>query len=514
MALAFHTIWLGSTPPLRALENQIHLLALFEAQLPLWPHLAAEQRPCIPLLWLDRQAWQQLSRAAPLPLTPCSADQVPQAWLACTDALFASPPQSSQSAPITCDHWLRIASPTGIHHLPVLIVEEMLAALAQPWQDLQPALAILQSLAVTDEGANFLERELELGDPANSALLDGPPLLDWLLALCSHAQQHWRAHGLLCLASDLLRLLALIRLPGVYGDLGDVAGRLQALPTAASAGPGGFCAHHTVAIENDLILATNPRRLQAITVATALWSARTIRAIATRLQLDPADVPPLELLQAVLPQLDHRLPPPPALRHLFQPPWTRLADFINLAYGAPQVFHPREALAAYAAGHRGKELLINDIGGFTGYQKAAHHLAPANASTWADLALQHDLVDYAPQLGWKTYGFGTIDRLIDLGQRLLADQPLEDWQTPGSDHIRSARAELALIADGLGISPARLEPLAVLCCRLHQLLSRAWLEPEQHRHWLARVQQLCQTWMPCPPHHENHSPRVGVRHPG
>jgi hypothetical protein len=502
MALAFHTIWLGSTPPLRALENQIHLLALFEAQLPLWPQLSAQGRPCIPLLWLDRRAWQQLSRASALPLTPCGADQVPEAWLACTDALFASPPQSSQTAPITCHHWLRIASPAGTHHhLPVLIVEEMLAALAQPWQDLQPTLAILQSLAVTDDGATFLERELALGDPATSALLEGPPLLDWLLAVCSHAQQHWRAHGLLCLASDLLRLLALIRLPGAYGDLGDVAGRLQALPTAASAGPDGFCAHHTVAIENDLILATDPLRLQAITVATGLWSARTIRAIAIRLQLVPAGVAPLELLQAVLPHLDRRLLPPPALQPLFQPPWIRLADFINLAYGAPQVFQPREALAAYAAGYRGKELLINDVGGFTGYQKAAHHLAPANASTWADLALQHGLVDYAPQLGWKTYGFGTIDRLIDLGQRLLADQPLEAWDTSGSHDSCPAWAELALIADGLGMSAARLEPLAVLCCRLHQLLGRAWFEPQQRHHWLAQVQQLCQTWdaRPTPP---------------
>ena len=37
--------------------------------------------------------------------------------------------------------------------------------------------------------------------------------------------------------------------------------------------------------------------------------------------------------------------------------------------------------------------------------------------------------------------------------------------------------------------------------RLCELLSRAWLEPQQHRHWLDRVQQLCQTWdaMPTPP---------------
>jgi hypothetical protein len=117
------------------------------------------------------------------------------------------------------------------------------------------------------------------------------------------------------------------------------------------------------------------------------------------------------------------------------------------------------------------------------------------------LALQHGLVDYAPQLGWKTYGFGTIDRLIDLGQRLLADQPLEAWDRSGSHGSRPARAELALIADGLGMSAARLEPLAVLCCRLHQLLGRACFEPQQRHHWLAQVQQLCQTWdaRPTPP---------------
>ena len=201
-----------------------------------------------------------------------------------------------------------------------------------------------------------------------------------------------------------------------------------------------------------------------------------MRAIAGRLGIQPPSDNPVALLQAVLPHLDQRLPHPPELAPLLQPPWTRLADFINLAYGAPPLFHPAESLAAYSAGRRGKELLINDIGGFTGYQKAAYHLAPGNAATWALSAQRLGLGDYAPQLGWKTYGFGMIDRLVDLGQR----QP-----------SAAGRAELVLMAESLRMTPAQLEPVAHLCARLHTLLERVHHQPERRPYWLAQVQELC-----------------------
>ena len=117
----------------------------------------------------------------------------------------------------------------------------------------------------------------------------------------------------------------------------------------------------------------------------------------------------------------------------------------------------------------------NSLGGLTGYQKATYHLAPGNAATWAFSAQRLGLGDYAPQLGWKTYGFGMIDRLVYLGQR----QP-----------SAAARSELVLMAESLRMTPAQLEPVAHHCGRLHTLLERVQHQPEQRLHWLAQVQKL------------------------
>jgi hypothetical protein len=456
MALIFHTIWLGGCPPLRALDHLAHLAAL------------PADDGSLPLLWLDRTAWGSLLRQAPLPVEACTADRIPAALRQRTAALLGQP-----SPP---HHWLALDHPRhGAQQLPVLLLEELGADLAEPWRELQPALERLRGLGESTAGTAFLE-ELALQDPATACLLQGPTLLAYLQTLIDHGRRQWAAHGLLCLPSDLLRLLALSWRPGAYGDLGDVAGRLPRLPLARDAGPSGFCAHHTVAIENDLIVGTDRVLLQAITLATALWSWRRVRAIAGRLGIQQPVANPVALLQAVLPFIDQRLPQPPVLAPLLQPPWTRLADLINLAYGAPTLFHPAESLAAYSAGRRGKELLINDIGGFTGYQKAAYHLAPGNAATWARSAQRLGLGDYAPQLGWKTYGFGMIDRLVDLGRR----QP-----------CAAARSELALLAESLGMTPAQLEPVALLCARLHSLLERVHHQPERRLDWLGQVKDLC-----------------------
>ena len=118
----------------------------------------------------------------------------------------------------------------------------------------------------------------------------------------------------------------------------------------------------------------------------------------------------------------------------------------------------------------------NSLGGLTGYLKAAYNLAPANAAAWALSAQSLELGDYAPQLGWRTYGFGMIDRLVDLGQR----QP-----------SAAGRAELVLMAESLRMTPAQLEPMAHLCGRLHTLLEHVHHQPERRLHWLAQVQELC-----------------------
>ncbi|MEB3320150.1 MAG: hypothetical protein VKI63_04335 [Cyanobium sp.] len=466
MPAPFHTIWLGGSPPLRVLDNLCHLLR-FSSEDP---------TGCPPLLWLDRSAWHHLQQGAPLHLQRLPAVQAPAALVEAIRPLLSSPPERG--------HWLRIDHPAGAQHVPVLLLEEHREALAAPWQAIGPAIKALAGLGATADGQHLLEQELGLADPAAAALLEPQALLAYLHTLLEHARRHWVAHGLLCLASDLLRLLALAWQPGVYGDLGDVAGRLLQLPSLAMAGATGFCAHHTVAIENDLIVATDRVTLQAITLATALWSWRNVRAIALRLQIEPAEAEPAALLQAVLPHLDQRLPRPPSLAPLLQPPWTRLADYINLAYGAAPVFHPATDLAPYSAGRRGKELLINDVGGFTGYQKAAHHLAPGNASAWRGCGAQLGLNDYAPQLGWKTHGFGAIDRLIDGGQRLRS-------ATTGAAMAAATRLDLSLLAASLGLSPDRIEAIALLAHQLHQLLSRAQLQPLQRRHWLAQVEALC-----------------------
>lgn len=247
MTLAFHTIWLGGCPPLRALEHLAHLLAL--------------SRPAAPgpQLGLDRSAWQALLHLAPLPLVTCGLEQVPAPLRQATAALFAPRPLPLQ--------WLRLETSGGPRHLPVLLLESYRQELERPWNDLQPALETLANLAgsaadgsaacPSSKGRQLLEQELAFADPASAALLQPTTLLAYLHTLIDHARTRWAAHGLLCLASDLQRLLALAWLPGAYGDLGDVAGRLRRLPEATDVGLGLRCG-----IKPDLAVTDNLHRDQ------------------------------------------------------------------------------------------------------------------------------------------------------------------------------------------------------------------------------------------------------------
>ena len=168
---------------------------------------------------------------------------------------------------------------------------------------------------------------------------------DWFLTLYQHVCQQWASHGLL--AWHLIYTVACFSLEtGAYADLGDVAGRLKVLPTANDAGSNGICAHHTVAIENDLIITCDRIKLMAIVLGAHLRSLASISRIAQKLDIHSRSG--LDLLQRMLPHLDHQLPnPPPDVAQLFCPPWLRLADYINLAYGASPIFHYGSDLSPY-----------------------------------------------------------------------------------------------------------------------------------------------------------------------
>jgi hypothetical protein len=481
LSIPFHTIWLGACPPLRVLLNLKHLLSLFEHELSVRQAQALDQQAAIPLLWLDASAWAALQLHAPLPLNSVSVEEVPPSWHLCAAELFDSHPVSP--------HWIHFHDGGPMAVCPVLVVEEVFPVLVGNWQSIPFSVQCLSGPA-QDGWAHFLRVELGSAGPAMPAFADGLELLRYFQTLICHTQQHWAASGLLCLASDLLRLLVLSWLPGAYGDLGDVAGRLRVLPRAADGGPEGFCGHHTVAIENDLILCTRRPLLQAITLATGLWSWRRVRSIAQRHGLAWSGVPADQLLRSVLPLLDCHLPVPPSLEELLQPPWIRLADWISMAYGAAPLFLPASTFAAFTAGRQGKELLINEIGGFTGYQKAASWLAPSNAGTWSLCADRFGLADYAPQLGWRMAGFGLIDRLVDLGRRLEQDG---EARLKG-DELQAVRRDLGLLALRLPLTVQQLEQLSVFCYQLHSLLALAHLYPASRSPVLGKVERLCQAF--------------------
>ena len=307
----------------------------------------------------------------------------------------------------------------------------------------------------------------------------GPQLADHLMALTDHARERWAAHGLLCMASDLLRLLALAWRPGAYADIGDAAALLRVLPTLRRVGAARcpFTAHCTVAVENDLIFCADRALAQAVAIGTALWSLRALEAAAARMPAPPRADAPAALTRVVLPTLDARMPPAPPLRPLYATPHADLANYVNRAYGSGHLVGDPGALDAYFSGRQAKERLIDHVGGFTGYQLFADRLAPGCRANWDACQQTFGMKDYAPQLGWKTHGFGTLERLVGHGRRLRQGHP----------RLHSVRRELGALAGILGLAAPVMEPLAMRVSEVHDLLHQAHFDPAQRASLTARA---------------------------
>ena len=486
MSLPLHLVWLGGAVPLRGLEN-LHRLARLHAQEAAAAAQADPQdRPYFPLLWLDRSAWDRTLAAPVTPVAPVDPSAVPAALRQVVDAGLG--PQVMDAglgpqAPVV--RWLRLdaapqAEPEAVL-LPVLIYEDMQPALAAAWQQTDAAWTHLRALARTPAGRDFLAREPRLPEllQAAGAGDSGPDFAAWLELLIDHVRARWSGHGLLCLASDLLRLQALVWRPGAYADLGDIAALLRVLPTRrrTRAAQSPFCAHCTIAIENDLIFCADRARVQAVTIGTVLWGVRALEAVAARLKLPPRPLSAPDLARAVLPALDAQMPPAPPLRPLYETPHAGLADYVNRAYGSHPLGVDPQAPQAFFSGRDTKDGLINQVGGFTGYQLFARVLAPACRAAWEEAESDFGLRDYAPQLGWKTHGFGTLERLVGHGQRLRHGHP----------RLASVQRELQAMAAGLELAPQAMEPLARRVSEVHDLLRQAHYEPARREALIARA---------------------------
>lgn len=476
MSLPLHLVWLGGAVPLRGLEN-VHRLARMHAQEASEPVRPDPQdRAYFPLLWLDRSAWDQTLAGQVTPVEPVPGSAVPPALRAAVaDGLDAH---------VAGVRWLRLdaAQQTAAEavFLPVLLYEEMRHALAEPWRRTDLARERLRSMARTPAGQAFFAEQVRLGAMVEAAGADGagPQFGAYLGLFIDHARSSWARHGLLCLASDLLRLQALVWRPGAYADIGDAAGLLRVLPTLrrVRAAESLFSAHCTVAIENDLVFCSEQALMQAVTVGTLIWSLRTLQATAGRLGVpDPGS--PSALAHAVLPALDRQMPPAPDLRPLYETPHVGLANYVNRAYGSHHLVGDPAALGPYFSGRQAKETLIDHVGGFTGYQLFADRLAPACRRVWQICQVEFGLLDYAPQLGWKTHGFGTLERLVGHGQRLRQGHP----------RLASVRRELHAMSTTLGLPASTMEPLALRVSEVHDLLRQAHFEPARRDALIARA---------------------------
>lgn len=476
MSLPLHLVWLGGAVPLRCLENVHRLARMHEHEsLPPAPRDPLDT-PYFPLLWLDRSAWDRTLAEQVTPVEPVPASAVPHS--------LRTAANDSLDAHVAGVRWLRLdaaqQAAAESAHVPVLLYEEMRHALAEPWRRTEIARERLRAMARTPEGQAFLAGQARLPGMIEASGADGagPPFAAYLGAFIDHARAAWARHGLLCLASDLLRLQVLVWRPGAYADIGDAAGLLRVLPTRrrVRAAASAFSAHCTVAIENDLVFCAERGLMQAVTLGTVLWGLRTLQDVAGRIGLQDPGTPPA-LAHAVLPALDRQMPPAPDLRPLYELPHRDLANYVNRAYGSHHLVGNPATLDMYFSGRQAKETLIDHVGGFTGYQLFADKLAPACRHVWNACQEEFGLLDYAPQLGWKTHGFGTLERLVLHGQRLRQGHP----------RLGSVRRELRAMSGPLGLPAHAMDALAVRVSEVHDLLRQAHFEPTRRDALVARA---------------------------
>lgn len=219
----------------------------------------------------------------------------------------------------------------------------------------------------------------------------------------------------------------------------------------------------------------------AIVLGAQLRSLPSISRIAQKLGIQSRYG--LDLLQSVLPHLDYQLPnPPPDVARFFHPPWLRLADCINLAYGASPIFDYGPDLSLFMQVGKGKELLMNEVAGFTGFQITASRLLPQNQQNWDVLEDRYGSADYAPQLGWKTYGYGTIDRIIDLGLQLSC----------ADDRSQQAiHQDLAALSKIIHVPRQSMELLAIFCASIFVHLRDAHVGSTGRQEHVFAVKRLC-----------------------
>lgn len=453
MAGFTHLIWMGKAPSVRSVANAHRLAGLFMDGLGVYDDLAPEDQPYLPLLWVDQSAQSAMLAQGAVSIALASWGDVPAALRgAATQALGEH---------AACCRWFKICLLERVCFLPFLLYEDMRVHLGAPWLDLADVVVHYERLWAQQEGQALL-RSLVQGAGIDSSLAsvlhnisvqDVNASLSWLT---EHARAQWGQHGLMCLASDLLRLQVLMLLPGAYVDLGDAAGLMLRLPTRRLVGAEWceFCGHQTVAIENDVIFCHSPSLMKSITLGVYLWTTQTLRGIVRRQSGElAAQGTTLELLQRALPQIDARMPVAPDMALLFAPPYTTLANYVCRAYGGQPFFEGAESLNVFFQVRQGRELLIDRVGGFTGYQKFAFYLAPHSKHQWMACAASFGLDSYAPQLGWKSYGFGVVDTLVHNAKMIKAQHALS----------ACLRLELNQLAKDLGVEGEQFLRIAFFC---------------------------------------------------
>jgi hypothetical protein len=477
LAWVLHSVWLGGEMPLRSWSNLWRLSAGFDYLEAATD--ASSNPPYMPLLWLDASAWRHVTQSSWVPVREIGL--VPAHWqAACEGRLGIHAGQC---------RWVSMDFLGRTHCVPVMIYEEMKSVLTLRAQDTVLAAGHLNALAQTSAGLAFLTQELSLDPAAPAWGCDVDDAASFYALLVDHVRQHWAGHGLLCLASDVVRLQVLSRWPGGYVDLGDVAGLLPNLPSAMTS-PNAehvFCGHHTIAIENDVMFCRDAGFVHALLLGMYGAIRQTFIGMASKLGVSTAELNLTQIAQAVLPHLDARMPRKLDVAKMFDAPYTVLLEYINMAYGAASQFGHENLVGPYLSARTVKGHLIDHVGGFVAYQKLAHQLAPDNAKNWGRYAQSLGLEHYAPQLGWKVQGFGVLDRFIHDGRLVRDGSPLSDW----------AGIELQRLAQSLGLNPDQAKILAVFAADAYDQMKEAYFAPEQSAASVTRLISQAQALSGC-----------------